>query len=340
MRNGKSKTKDIARTLFFVLLGLAFVWWFWEKLSAREKEEMWEALGRADWLWFTLSGLATLLSHYIRALRWRLLGEAISCKVSRRNSFFAVMSGYLTNLAVPRLGEVVRCTMLRKSDGVPLEKSLGTIITERATDMLLFLFLLLLTLCLQADVLLQYTDRNFKLDTQHLLRLMLIGAGCMLVCIAAFFFFRKRLKENKAFRKIVNLLKGLWEGVKSISRLKRPLLFIAYSMLIWLLWIIGTLCCFRSMGGTETLSFLQALVTTVLGAFGPMITPGGIGLQPAIYAEVLQAFAISRPIGYACGWLSWIASQICTVIAGLAAFVYFSTIKKKQNDDTDRGNRE
>lgn len=340
MKNGKTKTKDIVRTLFFVLLGVAFVWWFWEKLSAKEKEEMWEALGKADWFWFTLSGLATLLSHYIRALRWRLLGEAVSCKVSRKNSFFAVMGGYLTNLAVPRLGEVVRCTMLRKSDNIPIEKSLGTIITERATDMLLFLLLLLLTLALQAEVFLQYTDRNFNLDTQHLLRLMLIGLGCMLVGIAAFFLLKKRLKENKAYRKIVELLKGLWEGVKSIFRLKKPFLFIVYSLLIWLLWIVGTLCCFRCMAETESLNFIQALVTTVLGAFGPMITPGGIGLQPAIYAEVLQSFAISRPIGYACGWLSWIVSQAGTVIAGLAAFVYFSTIKKEQNNDTNRSHRE
>ena len=340
MRSKKSKTKDVARTLFFLLLGVAFVWWFWEKLSAREKGEMWEALGRANWFWFTLSGLLTVLSHYIRALRWRLLGEAICCKVSRKNSFLAVMGGYLTNLAVPRLGEVVRCSMLVKSDGVPIEKSLGTIITERATDMLLFLLLLLLTLCLQADVLLQYTERNFNLDTQHLFRLALVFSGCMLVGVAAFLLLKKSLRQNKAFCKIIELLKGLWEGVKSISRLKRPLLFMLYSLLIWLLWILGTLCCFRCMGGMENSNFIQALVTTVLGAFGPMITPGGIGLQPAIYAEVLQFFETSRPIGYACGWLSWIASQAGTVIAGLAAFAYFSTIKKKQNDDADRSNRE
>lgn len=340
MSSGKSKTKNIARTLFFILLGLAFVWWFWEKLSAKEKEEMWEALGKADWFWFALSGLATLLSHYLRALRWCLLGEAISCKVSRKNSFFVVMGGYLTNLAVPRLGEVVRCTMLRASDGVPLEKSLGTIITERATDMLLFLLLLLLTLCLQADVLLQYTSRNFNLDSAHLLRLLMVGVGCAAGCVAVFFAFKNRLKENKLFCKLVELLRGLWEGVKSIFGLKQPLLFIAYSLLIWLLWVAGTLCCFRCFAEMEGLNFVHALITTVLGAFGPMITPGGIGLQPAIYAEVLQAFAISRPMGYACGWMSWIVSQLGTVLVGLIAFIYFSTIKKKQKNDSNRDCKE
>jgi hypothetical protein len=72
------------------------------------------------------------------------------------------------------------------------------------------------------------------------------------------------------------------------------------------------------------------MVTTVLGAFGPMITPGGIGLQPAIFAEVMQNYDISRAVGYVVGWLNWLSSQIGTIVVGLLAFIYFSANKKKQ----------
>ncbi len=327
----KPKTKNILQTLIFVLLGLGCVWWFWTKLSQEEKSQMWNALSGTNYFWFGISALATLLSHYVRALRWRLLAETIGCNVSRKNSFLAVMAGYLTNLAVPRLGEVVRCTLLRRSDKVPIEKSLGTIITERATDMLLFLVLLILTLLLQAEVFWNYTHNNFNLDLSSLLRLAAIGLGLLVMALLAFFVIGKRLKANKIYQKIILLVKGLWEGVKSIFLLRKPLLYIAYSLFIWLLWIIGTMTCFHCLSQTADLGFVCAMVTTVLGAFGPMITPGGIGLQPAIYAEVLQAYAIARPFGYACGWLSWIISQIGTIVVGLYAFINFSLSKKSLN---------
>ena len=138
------------------------------------------------------------------------------------------------------------------------------------------------------------------------------------------------IKNNKTLNKTKELVKGFLEGIKSIFKLKNPLLFIFYSLLIWALWILGTFVCFKCLSQTEILNPIQALVTTVLGAFGPMITPGGIGLQPAIFAEVLETYTISRPIAYVCGWLSWISSQIGTIVVGLIAFVYFSFKKKKQ----------
>lgn len=322
----KHKIKNTLQTLFFILLGLAFVWWFWEKLTLEEKSQIWQSLKQTDYFWFALAAVVSLLSHYIRAERWRLMSETLGCKVSRLNSFFAVMTGYLTNLAVPRLGEIVRCTMLKKSDDVPIEKTLGTIITERAIDMLLFFLLLVTAFLLQKDLFADYLSQNFNID--GLLRLAILGIAVAVIFIVLFFIFRQRLTNNKLYIKTVELAKGLFEGIKSIFKLKNPLLFILYSLLIWALWIFGTYICFRCLEETQILNLIQALLTTVMGAFGPMITPGGIGLQPAIFAQVLEGYEISRPIAYVCGWLNWISSQIGTIAVGLIAFIYFSANKK------------
>lgn len=323
----KHKLRNTLQTLFFILLGLAFVWWFWEKLTLEEKSQIWQSLKQTDYFWFALAAVVSLLSHYIRAERWRLMSETLGCKVSRLNSFFAVMTGYLTNLAVPRLGEIVRCTMLKKSDDVPIEKTLGTIITERAIDMLLFFLLLVATFFIQKDLFADYLSQNFNID--GLLRLAILGIIVGLIAIVLFIVFRKRLTNNKLYKKIIDLVKGLFEGVKSILKLKNPLLFIFYSLLIWALWIFGTFICFHCLSETQILNPIQALITTVMGAFGPMITPGGIGLQPAIFAQVLGSYDISRPTAYVCGWLSWLSSQIGTIAVGLIAFIYFSANKKK-----------
>jgi uncharacterized protein (TIRG00374 family) len=327
----KSKLKNIVQTLFFICLGFAFIYWFWQKLGNEERVQIWQSLKQTNYFWFGFAVIISLLSHYIRALRWRLMSETFNCKVSRTNSFLAVMSGYLTNLAVPRLGEIVRCTMLKKSDNIPIEKSLGTIVTERVIDMLIFAFLLLFTLIIQRDLLLNYIERNFNLNINSLFQLAIIGFVCLIVIIALFFAFKRKITNNKSYNKIKNLLIGFLEGIKSILKLKNPLLFIFYSLLIWGLWIAGTFICFQCLAETQCLNIIQALATTVIGAFGPMITPGGIGLQPAIFAEVLANYDISRAIGYVVGWLNWISSQIGTIIVGLIAFVYFSSKKIIKN---------
>ena len=326
----KSKLRNILQTLFFTALGFAFIWWFWTKLETGEKTQIWESLKQTNYLWFTLAIAISLFSHYIRALRWRLMSETFSCKVSRTNSFLAVMSGYLTNLAVPRLGEVVRCTMLKQSDNIPIEKSLGTIVTERIIDMILFALLLLTTIVIQKDLLFNYIEKNFNLNIDSLIQLFIIGIVVLAIVVALFFAFKRKIQHNKTYIKIKDLANGFLEGIKSIFKLKNPLLFIFYSLLIWALWIAGTFVCFQCLKESQILNPLQALVTTVLGAFGPMITPGGIGLQPAIFAEVLETYTISRPIGYVCGWLNWLSSQVGTIVVGLIAFIYFSTKKKRQ----------
>lgn len=310
-------------------MGIGFIWWFWAKLSDDEKGQMWTALRQADYLWFAVSALITILSHYIRALRWNTLIESMGYETRAKDSFLAVMGGYLTNLAIPRLGEVVRCGMLRKKAGIPIEKSLGTVITERAVDLLLFALILLLTLAFEAQTILDYVNGNMNINTRKLCILSVIATVALILCLSAFLLMRKRLGNNKIFVKLAGLIRGLWLGVKSITQLKRPLTFVVYSVLIWFLWICGTYTIFLSLGQTSALDFVQAMTTTVTGAIGPMITPGGIGLQPAIFAEVLQVYDISKPVGYACGWLCWTVSQIGTIVLGLAAFVYFASNKKK-----------
>ena len=152
------------------------------------------------------------------------MSETFSCKVSRTNSFLAVMSGYLTNLAVPRLGEIVRCTMLKQSDNIPIEKSLGTIITERIIDMVIFALLLLTTIVIQKDLLLDYIEKNLNLDFNNLLQLFIIGMVVIIVVVALFFAFKRKIKNNKTLNKTKELVKGFLEGIKSIFKLKNPLL--------------------------------------------------------------------------------------------------------------------
>ncbi len=90
----------------------------------------------------------TLLAHWLRGYRWGMLIEKTGTEARSSNLYHAVMSGYFANLAIPRLGEFVRCGAVQKTEGISYNKLLGTVIGERVVDILLLLFLLFLAVLL------------------------------------------------------------------------------------------------------------------------------------------------------------------------------------------------
>ncbi|MDR1005355.1 MAG: flippase-like domain-containing protein [Bacteroidales bacterium] len=322
----KGRIKQGLQIAFFFALGIGFIWWFASKLSDNEVAELFLSLRKANYFWIIVAFVISVSSCFVRALRWRQLLTPIGYgKVSLGRLFFAVMSGYLTNLAVPRLGEVVRCAMLKKSDDVPVQKTLGTVITERLIDLLLFGIILLIAFFVAFDVVSDYIKANTdaamfdKITTMAYIAVVIAALG-----VIFFAFVRRKSSKNKILSKINAVLLDLWQGIKSILHLKKPLVFVFYSFLIWGLWIGGTYAVFQGIETTSHLSITTSLVVTILSAFGPMITPGGIGLYPAIFAETLAVYSIAKPIGYAAGWLSWLVSQVASAVFGLWGFVYFS----------------
>ena len=137
---------------FFFLLGIALIWWSLHQIPAEEWSKFTLALKQSK-LWIVFPVFIILgLSHFLRALRWRLIMEPLGYKPSIMNTYLAVLIGYLANLAIPRLGEVLKCTLLAKYEKVPAEKIVGTIVAERAFDVISLGIVFLMALGLQFNV--------------------------------------------------------------------------------------------------------------------------------------------------------------------------------------------
>ena len=149
--------KNIIQLLIFLGLGIFFVWLSIKDLSSEDiaiiKESASQVNNPLSWTFLALSMLAGALSHYFRALRSVLLIEPMNYKIRKSMSFYAVMVCYLSNLALPRLGEVLRCTFLQRYEKVPFQKSLGTIVTERVIDLIIFFTTFVLAIFLNTGVL-------------------------------------------------------------------------------------------------------------------------------------------------------------------------------------------
>ncbi|HYK57133.1 MAG TPA: lysylphosphatidylglycerol synthase transmembrane domain-containing protein [Flavisolibacter sp.] len=157
----KKSILTILQYTFFLGLGILFVWLSIKNINGSQWEQIKDALRRAKhWLIIPVIGFL-LLSHYSRALRWKILMEPMGYRPSTFNTFAAVMIGYLVNAGVPRLGEVVKCTLLSRYEKVRADRLVGTIVMERAVDLVSLIIIFILALIFQGHVIGNYVNNTF-----------------------------------------------------------------------------------------------------------------------------------------------------------------------------------
>jgi uncharacterized membrane protein YbhN (UPF0104 family) len=317
---------------FFFLLGIALIWWSLHQIPAEEWTKFTLALKQSK-LWIVFPVFIILgLSHFLRALRWRLIMEPLGYQPSIANTYFAVLIGYLANLAIPRLGEVLKCTILAKYEKVPAEKIVGTIVAERAFDVLSLGIVFLLALGLQFNVieagwnqlknqtatpLINSNEGNWKIYVY-------IGIGVIL--LALFFILRKRIPTIVA--SIKQILSGIWEGVMSATKLKQQKLFFVYSIGIWFLYLLATYVGLYATAGTES-SFATAISCLAYASIGMILTPGGIGAYAYFMAKVLELNGVDYTLGLANGTLQWFSQFLIVLVLGGLSLILLPIINKQ-----------
>jgi glycosyltransferase 2 family protein len=313
----------LLKFLFFLGLGLLIIWLSLRNLTDDERSQILLAFRNANYNWVIAVIVLGIISHILRALRWKLFFEPMGYHPGLRNTFYAVMIGYFANLAFPRLGEVTRCGILAKYEKIPFNKSFGTVITERAVDVIIFVGLFFLMLFTQIGTVHSYLEKNIYPNLQGKIlhsfsnTLFIAGITGFFVLLAILFFLlRKKIAHTRVYLGVKAIVIGFWEGLKSLGQVRNPALFIFYSLAIWCLYFLMIYLTFFCFPETSVLSAGAGLSSLVLGNFGIMITPGGIGLYPAIVQETLLLYGIAKPTGLALGWISWSAQTIMILLIG------------------------
>ena len=317
---------------FFFLVGILLIWWSLHQIPPQEWDKFTKALAKSKF-WLILPIFFILgLSHFIRALRWRLIMEPLGYKPSIMNTFLAVLIGYLANLAIPRLGEVLKCTLLAKYEKVPAEKIVGTIVAERAFDVISLGIVFLLALTLQFNVIKagwqQLQSGGSAATTSNNNLFIILGMIAFLVIVAVILFFTLRHKFESIISPIKKIIKGVWEGVISATKLKKHNLFFFYSFSIWFLYLLATYIGLYGTEGTAS-SFSTAISCLAYASIGMIITPGGIGAYAYFMAKVLELNGIEYTLGLANGTLQWFSQVIIVIVLGGLALIMLPFINKQ-----------
>ncbi len=324
---------SILQYIIFLGAGIFLVWWQLRDMTENEKQEFANAFNQTNY-WLIIPIICmSLLSHLIRSIRWKYLMEPMGYKPSLKNVFSVVMIGYLANSAVPRLGEILKCTFLARYEKLNVGKLVGTIIIERTFDFICFLIFIGITILIQIDLIGEYVqEKIMKIgDTAGIP--VWVNLLIILLIITLFIFFIKILfkkyPDNKAVSKINSFLKSIAEGFKTIKELKQKKLFIIATLFIWGLYLLQVYIGFQAMQGTSHLSMKAACSVLTLASLAMIATPGGIGSFPLFVMETLTIYSIASPLGKAFGWLIWGVSTGIVIIAGLVCLLAIPYINRK-----------
>jgi uncharacterized protein (TIRG00374 family) len=332
----KKRVLTIFQYLFFLGLGLFFVWLSVKDIGPDDWESIKSAVGRAR-KWLILPAfLLLVLAHYSRALRWKILMEPLGYRPSNFNVFASVMIGYLVNAAVPRLGEVVKCTILAKYEKTRVDKLLGTIVMERAVDVVCLIVAFALAFMFQGHVIsTPIADglSGFVSDSSghiSIKKLFILSASAILV-IGTIIILMKRFAHIDFVGKVRGVLSGIGHGLSSIRFVKHKGAFLFHTILIWVCYLSGTTLGIFALQETAHLGLGGGLTTLVLGSLGMVVTPGGMGAYPLLIGKLMGWYGLNEhTIGVALGWLLWVVQTMVTLIVGLLCFSYLSHHNKNR----------
>ena len=331
----KKRLLTILQYLLFLGLGVFLVWWSISKMSEADLQQCKEALSSARYILIVPVFIIISASHVSRALRWKLLMKPLGYTPGLPNTFFAVMIGYLANLAFPRLGEVLKCTILARYEKVPADKLVGTILIERVVDVICLLIVFAITIFTQYDLIGKLAEDTIR---KHFLaggikavviKIALLVAVLILLYFTTRYFFRK-YSHNPFVLRLKSLFEGIKAGLMSISKLENKWAFIFHSVFIWCCYVCGTYLGFYATAGTDHLPFMVSFPVLAFASIGMIITPGGIGAYQNFVQGVLVLYGVNSGIALANGILQWMAQCVIILVVGCicaALLPYFNKNK-------------
>ena len=320
---------------FFLVIGLILLYYAFRGVTF---EELVNSLAIADFKWVAFALCFALIGYISRAYRWKLLIKPLNHDPSLQNVFYALMIGYTANFAFPRIGEITRCGTLRRSDNIPVDSLLGTVIIERAIDLVVLLFILFLVFFSKIGFFGAFFSKNIFnpfIDQLNATLKMgfvnwIIAVVAVIVLVILIRFINIRFSRSPVIKKIKELIRGVVMGLKTISKMEDRWTFVFLTLIIWLMYFLMTYVLVFAFTATAHLGPLDGLFLLVIGGMG-MSAPvqGGIGAFHWIVSLGFFFYGFSKADAVAYATLSHESQSIFAILLGAFSFIMLLVQKSK-----------
>ena len=305
------KLKQILKVTIPLALGIIILYFLYKDTGFKE---LWFNIKGANWAILTFSLIFGLSGNVIRGLRWELLINPLGYYPKRKNLIYAVLGNYAVNFAFPRAGEIWRCGMIKKEEKIPFKKLIGTLIIDRAFDMLMVMLIVLLAFAFNVSNFLKYLGKADLPDWVTSPYPYLGVLFLLILFILAVIF----LKENFLVKKIRRLIVSMWNDMLVVWKMKEKKRFIIYSFGIWISYFLYFYITFYAFDFTSHLGIAAGLFIFAISSISMGVpSNGGLGPWHATVVFGLCAYMISAKDarGFAFGVFAF--QSIWVVICGL-----------------------
>ena len=305
---------SISKIIIPLGIGVFFIYLSYNNTTSEDRKNIFSHIKNANYSFVFLSIIFGALSHISRAYRWKFLLAPLGYKPSLINSVLAVLIGYVSNLGIPRSGELFRATVMYRFENIPFQKGFGTVIAERLVDLVILLCFSSLALILQFDLIWEIFV-NKSINPVHI-SIIIVGVSIL------FLILRKVINQsnNPFLKKIRLFFSELWEGILSLKKIEHKWAFVGHTLFIWLMYLAMFYIIKFSIPETASLGLESLIAAFVVGALAISATNGGVGVYPFSVSLVLIAYGISKESSLAFGWIMWTSQTVMVVLFGSLAF--------------------
>ena len=330
--------KNILQTIAGFLIGGTFLWF---TLKGKDFNPIITSLRNSDLSWIILSAVLLLVTMILRAIRWKVILKSSDFNPKTTDVINSIIIGYFVNSFTPKLGELVRCTYLKRTSNISVSKLLGTVVSERIYDIIVLGLGILFFGLYESEKIGHLFNEAFKSIGTAIpgTEILLIGTAVLFSIMLFIYLFRKKLEKYKIFEFAFRSLIGMYSTVTKTFRLKKFDNFLLLTLLIWIALIAMNYCYIQALPDTElfesSFKIYFAIVVLFVGGIGwAMPTPGGIGTTHFLILQLFIAYGFSENAGVSFGILSNGLTFICTIIFGLVVLLYhaFKMAKIKRAD--------
>ncbi len=291
--NIKKIASNTLKIILPLALGGAILYWMYRGFDFKSIENI--LLNEMNWTWMILSFPFGILAQMFRGWRWRQTLSPLGEHPRKATAVHSIFMSYAVSLVIPRIGEFMRCEVLRRYDGVAFPKALGTVVTERAIDTLLVAVVTASTLLIQMSVFSTFFSKTGTSMDSIFHKFSTTGYIVTAICaVSALILLHFLLKKLSFYEKVKTTMGGIWQGIVSLKNVKNIPLFLFYTLGIWACYFIHYYLTFFCFDFTANLGLQCALVTFVVGSIAVVVpTPNGAGPWHFAVKTMLILYGVS-----------------------------------------------
>lgn len=322
--------KGIKQTIQFLIFLAAGIFLLWIAFRNVEFDRLLQGLKNADYRWVVLSLVFASLAYLSRARRWVILIHPLGYKPSFSSTLYALMTGYMANLALPRIGEITRCVALGKKEKIPVDQLIGTVVIERTIDLVALLSILAGLIIARGEQVNQFLKVSIFIPLKEKVFSAFGAAWVLWVLLAVIFLislfllvrYRKQLRKNKLFAKFFDLARGIINGLKTITSLNHKWEFIFHTVFIWINYTLMTWVVVFAIDPTSHLTLGDGVFLLVIGGLA-MSAPVQSGLG-AFHYIISRGLAFVEGVkiedGLVYAFLTHESQMLFVIIVGAISF--------------------